>query len=228
MKLFLCGGGSGKQIIDSLKRFSEEINKSKPILYVPLAMESDKYDSCKSWFEGEIQNIGITDFDMITSSLELSNKDLEKYSAIFIGGGNTYKLLWELKKHSNIKKIDQYLKNGGVVFGGSAGAIIFGKNIDCCLYEDGNLINLKDCDGFNYLNNISLLCHLNEKHLEKNKDYLINCSNKNKIIYLPEEDVIFINDGNIELIGKQEYILFSNGKYNFHSYLDIKEDIDNK
>lgn len=228
MRLFLCGGGSGRQIINALKRFSDEINKSKPILYIPLAMESEKYDGCKNWFEQELKNIGVTSFNMVVSSEELADKDLNKYSALFIGGGNTYKLLWELKQHSNIEKIDKYLKNNGVIFGGSAGAIIFGKNINSCLHEDGNKIGLEDCNGFNYLNNCSLLCHLNSDNLKNNKEYLINSSRKGKIIYLPEEDVIFINNKKIEFIGKEEYIIFDNGKCSYHNSSDIKNDIDNK
>lgn len=47
MKLFLCGGGSGNQIKFALHKFSSSIDKSKPILYIPFAMNEDKYDSCK-------------------------------------------------------------------------------------------------------------------------------------------------------------------------------------
>ena len=42
-------------------------------------------------------------------------------------------------------KIKRYIDNDGIVFGGSAGAIIFGKDIDTCKYEDDNsIIGLKD------------------------------------------------------------------------------------
>lgn len=48
MKLFLCGGESGEQIKYALNNYASPIDKSKPILYIPLAMEKEKYDSCKS------------------------------------------------------------------------------------------------------------------------------------------------------------------------------------
>jgi len=47
------------------------------------------------------------------------------YSFLFIGGGNTFKLLYDLKSSGAFVNIQGYLNNGGVVFGGSAGAIIF-------------------------------------------------------------------------------------------------------
>ena len=111
MRLYLCGGGSGKQISEAMLNFSKKINKEKPILYIPLAMEENKYDDCYNWFAAELKNVNLNKFEMIKSSLDLSKKDLANYSAIFIGGGNTYKLLGDIKKHSNYEKIMEYLNN---------------------------------------------------------------------------------------------------------------------
>lgn len=227
MKLFLCGGGSGKQIKYALNKFASSINKDKPILYIPLAMNEDKYDDCKKWFASESEMMGIDKFDMVRSSKELSEKDFEKYSALFIGGGNTFKLLEEIKKNSNFDKIKTYLKNDGIVFGGSAGAIIFGSNINSCLLDDKNIVNLKDCDGFNYLNGYSILCHLNNQNFKNNFKYLKEFSKKNKTIYLPEEDVIILSDNKINFIGEKKYIIFDGGKYVIHNFANIKKDINN-
>ena len=35
MKLFLCGGGSGKEIIKSYRELENYIDRLKPILYIP-------------------------------------------------------------------------------------------------------------------------------------------------------------------------------------------------
>ena len=37
-KLFLCGGGFGKQMEDIYRVFNAVIKYTKPILYIPLAM----------------------------------------------------------------------------------------------------------------------------------------------------------------------------------------------
>lgn len=228
MKLFLCGGGSGKHITKAMFKFSGLLDKQKPILYVPLAMNENRYDGCANWFESEIKLVKLDKFEMVRSSLELSEKDFNNYSAIFIGGGNTYKLLNELKQNNNVDKIKTYLQNGGIVFGGSAGAIIFGKNIDACLLDDGNKIGLEDTEGFNYLNDISLLCHLKKKNYKKNINYLKEYTLQNKLIYLPEDDVLYIHNNKVSLIGDSKYLLFSNGNGVIHTSSNLKKDIKGK
>lgn len=222
MRLYLCGGGCGEQIHSAFLDFAENIDKEKPILYIPLAMDNSKYDGCYKWFKEELKTVDLSNFEMVQSSYELSKKDLSQYSAIFIGGGNTYKLLSELKEYKNFEKFKNY---DGVIFGGSAGAIIFGKNIDSCKLEDSNNIGLKDTSGFNYLNNYSILCHLNEEHFEKNKDYLKEYAKNNKVIYLPEEDVILITSDNVSLFGKKEFVIFKDGIYEYHNFIDFDESI---
>ena len=225
MKLFLCGGGSERQLEIAYKKFAKVLQKDKPILYIPLAMDENKYDSCYNWFKKEIAFFGAKDFEMIRSSLELSRKKFLNYSAIFIGGGNTYKLLSELQNNSNCEKIVEYLNNGGIVFGASAGAIIFGKDINSCLLEDKNLINYQNFNGLNFLNDYSILCHLNKKNLKRNHKYLIDYSKKHKTIYLPEEDVIYITDNEIKLLGNKKYIIFSYGKSFVHNFANFKNDM---
>ena len=223
MKLYLSGGGSGKQNHFAYINFFRIIDKSKPILYIPLAMESTMYKSCYNWFKNEINSYNFDKFEMVKSSLELSKLDLNNYSALFIGGGNTYKLLSELKENDNINKIKKYLLNGGIVYGGSAGAIIFGKDIDGCkLMDEKNDVNT---EGLNFINNYSLLCHFNNNNLKLNKKYLTTYSKKNKLLFLPEEDVLVINDNSIKIIGSHKYAIFDNQKMAIHSPSNFKKDI---
>lgn len=222
MKLFLCGGGSGKQIEKALNEFSLIIDKSKPILYVPLAMSKEKYDSCYLWFQEEIKNINIDKFEMVKSAFELSEKNFHDYSALFIGGGNTYKLLAEIKQYGNYEKIVNYLNNDGLIFGSSAGAIIFGKDINSCLLDDENNINLKDTAGFNLLNDYSILCHLTKNNLEKNYPYLKEYSQTTKVIYLPEEDVIELDNAGTKILGNKNYVVFIAGEYSWYDCASFK------
>ncbi|MBQ3408442.1 MAG: hypothetical protein IJH12_04480 [Clostridia bacterium] len=83
MRAFLCGGGSGKQMKEAYQKFSEVIDKSKPLLYVPIAMNLEKYDECYSWIKKELGEYGIENIEMVKSYMELENIDFCDYCAIF-------------------------------------------------------------------------------------------------------------------------------------------------
>ena len=223
MKLYLSGGGSGKQNHYAYINFFNTIDKTKPILYIPLAMNDNMYVDCYNWFKKEINNYHFKKFEMIKSSLELSKQNLNNYSALFIGGGNTYKLLEELKKNNNLEKIKKYLMNDGVVYGGSAGAIIFGKDIDGCMLMDKK--NKVSTEGLNLINDYSLICHLSKSNFKLNKKYLKNYSKKHKVLFLPEEDVLVITNKSIKIIGNKKYVIFKNSNYVIHNTANLKKDM---
>lgn len=222
MKLLLCGGGSGHKTIEANKVFDKIINPSKPLLYIPLAMneKNHPYDSCLEWIKQEMSNTRISTIEMVRTFEELAEKDYSKYCAIFIGGGNTYKLLDGLKKSGAFEKIKKYLsEEDGIAYGGSAGAIIFGKDLDSCNTDDENEVGLIDNTGFDMINGYSLLCHYTNRDEEKtkiSKEYLLELSKKKPIYALPEEDTIYINDDNIIIVGTRPYYEFREGKMYMH------------
>lgn len=214
MRIFLNGGGDGAKTIEANKRLNDVIDHEKPLLYIPLAMKSEMYPSCLEWIKGELKDVEITGIEMVTSAQEIINKDLSQYCAIFIGGGNTFKLLYELKISGSFEKIKAYIDNDGIVFGGSAGAIIFGETLESCILDDKNEVGLKDITGFDVLNGISLLCHYTnrtEKKDNESKKYLLELSKQRKVIALSEEATLFINGNEVELIGSRPYYVFWNG-----------------
>ena len=227
MRLLLCGGGSGEQTILANKKLNEIIDHNKPILYVPLAMDEEEmpYDGCLEWVKKELFNVDIPSIEMVRSFEELASKNYYDYGAIFIGGGNTFKLLKGLKDSGSFNKIKDYINNNGTIIGGSAGAIIFGKDIEPIHVMDPNDVNLTDSTGFDVLNGISIFCHYTNEYTpeahEEFKEFLINyTTNRELVIALPEEDTIYVNDDNVEIIGTRPYYIFENG-------IENRKEIDN-
>ena len=219
MALLLNGGGSTKQLKLTMNKLNQIMNHSKPILYVPLAMDEEEhpYDGCYEWFQGQVVDVDVPNVDMPRSFEEFASKKFDDYSAIFIGGGNTYKLLKGIKDFGIYNKIVDYLNNNGIVIGCSAGAIIFGYDINSCFAMDRNDVNLEDTKGFDSLNGKSIFAHYTNSKTEeihkKYTDYLTEYSSSHEeVIALPEEDTIFINNGNIEIIGYRPYYEFKNGQ----------------
>ena len=218
MKLLLGGGGSDEQTIETNKVFNEIIDHKRPVLYVPLAMDEDvhPYDDCLTWIKGELLDVDIPNIEMVRTFEEFASKNYENYCAIFIGGGNTYKLLKGIKDSGAFEKIREYINNDGIIYGGSAGAIIFGYDIDSCLIMDSNDVNLKDTKGFDVLKGKSIFAHYTSEHTPeehmKYKKYLSEYSlKKENVIAIPEENTIFVNNEEVIIIGNRPYYEFNKG-----------------
>ncbi len=215
MKAFICGGGCGEQTVEANRRLNDVIDNTKPILYIPLALPADTYDSCYEWVSGELAQVNVPRIDMVRSGAELAAADLSGYSALFIGGGNTFKLLGELKESGAFESIRAYLERDGVVFGSSAGAIILGQSIDLAEFEDENEVGLRDLQGFDVMNGVSFFCHYGSgtaEHTAESDRYLERLSAGRKIGVLPEEITLFLNGDRAEVIGKGELHCVLDGK----------------
>ncbi len=215
MKVFICGGGAGEQTVRALRRLDEVICHDLPCLYIPLAMEEEEYDGCLEWIRGELSGVRIPGIEMVRSAEELSRKRLRDYSFLFIGGGNTFKLLYDIKRVGMFEPIREYLRNGGAAFGGSAGAIIFGEDLESCAPDDDNDAGLEDTGGFDVLGGVSFLCHFtnrNPEHDRRSEEYLLKISGHRKVYALPEEVTLFADGPELEAIGDRPYYIFENGR----------------
>lgn len=213
MKVILCGGGSAAQTEEINKFYSSLIDKDKPVLYIPIAMEESNFPGCIEWITNELKPYGIHKIEMITDIYSIVNYDLDQYSSIFIGGGNTYRLLYLLKDSGAFHMILNFIKKDGVVIGGSAGAIIFGKDIHCTDYADDNIVNLTDTKGLDIVKGFDICCHYTNNNDERNKyefkfisDY---AAKGNKTFALPEETSLFVEDDKVTVIGSMGCTLFS-------------------
>ncbi len=172
---------------------------------------------------------------MVRSFEELASKNLQHYAALFIGGGNTYKLLLGLKQSGSFNKIRDYINNNGIVIGRSAGAVIFGYDINIIASMDQNDVNLTDTKGFDMLSGISVFPHYtnkksklteeeNEERLNKFTKSIIHFSQSvGEVIAIPEEDAIYVNNSSIELLGTRPYFTFKNGLVDKFEIEDTKQ-----
>ncbi|MFZ3579755.1 Type 1 glutamine amidotransferase-like domain-containing protein [Virgibacillus sp. DJP39] len=209
-KLILAGGGDAEQSLSIDKEFASLIDKEKPLLYIPIAMDTNSipYDSCFNWINGVFNPLGIEDITMWTES-ELNNKSVEAlmpFSAVYIGGGNTFSLLNDFNETFFTNVLKEYLAKGGTIYGGSAGAIIFGENIRTCSHVDSNHAGLKEFYGLGLVKNYSIWCHYKVENDTLISDYISHY--KNPVISLPEETALFIDDEVIKVIGTQPAYLF--------------------
>src|SRR4030042_2106872 len=123
-RLYLGGGGAEKVAFEVEDNFFKDVNS---VLYIPLAWPNDNLEGCLKWFSGMASLHKKLKIEMWADTKNPLN--LDKFDSVYIGGGNTFKLLKRLRESKAEKKLIDFYKKGGKIFGGSAGAIIWGKSI---------------------------------------------------------------------------------------------------
>ena len=106
---------------------------------------------------------------------------------IYVSGGNTFGTLDKLRKCGFDKEIIEYVKNGVIYIGGSAGAHIVTKNIEHVLKYDDNNAGLSDYNGLGLFDGV-LICHY-DYHRKNDLDALI-ANSPYKVYYLTDSDSI--------------------------------------
>ncbi|MDA1477351.1 Type 1 glutamine amidotransferase-like domain-containing protein [Bacillus changyiensis] len=204
-KLFLSGGGDADQTQKLDQRFTEEIDRKKPLLYIPVAMHASRFDDCYEWISSLFNRLGIKNITMWTNLDDRNIQDVEGFSSIYIGGGNTFQLLNQLINTDFIEILNRYTEHGGVVYGGSAGAIIFGKNIMTCSHMDHNTVGLNCFKGLGLVGEYSIWCHYQHNHDSLIQKYLEMY--KTPVIALPEETGVLMCGQRLHMIGdKPAYV----------------------
>lgn len=182
--IFISGGALNGFTNDIDNIYEQIIEKKKPLLYIGTAKKNANYNK---YFERLKTVFTSIDKNKFTMWIDLKDKkigDLEYFSSIYIGGGNTFYLLKHLKESGFDKVLTNYINNGGIVFGESAGAIILGKTIKTCSYVDKNHFGLKELNGLDLLNGFSIACHYKQVH----KKILENIKQNEKTNIIALED----------------------------------------
>ncbi len=204
--LFLGGGGGQEDSFLLDQKFINEIKSSNsPIVaYIPVAMESRPYNECLIWFRGIFGDK--FSIEMWTELDKITQNDLSRIEAIYIGGGNVGKLLKEIKASGFDSLLKQFVQKGGIVYGGSAGAIILGKNTRTA--PEIELRNLTDFSGLNLIRNFSIACHYQDDQSPTIAGLVNNLDSE--IIAIPERSGVLLKDGELTVVGYEPIFLFTN------------------
>ena len=204
--MYLSGGGDSDQttILDTL--FINSLPK-KEILYIPIAMERDVigYEACYDWLTNVVSRLS-SDFFDISMILNLEEiKNIKKFPAIYIGGGNTYKLLKAINQSGFSEILRDYIQSGGIVYGGSAGAIILGKDISAVI-DENTKYNYNSSIGLSLIGKYSIICHYEEGKNERIVNYLGR--NNNPVIAIPEGVGLVVKDNSMTVVGVGPITIF--------------------
>lgn len=209
MRIILGGGGDRKKSEDLDVLFASLIDKSKPLLYIPIAIDTKRhpYPECLKWLQGTFDKLGITKYAMwIEKNLQDIKDEPTQFGGVYIGGGNTYYLLEILKETKFWEFLKVCASKNIPIYGSSAGAIIFGNSI--LTSSDENLVQFKNTSGMDILQGLSIFCHY-EAEKESRVIAGMQKNHLTGVIALSERTGIYVQDGNVTIVGNDPAVLFS-------------------
>lgn len=204
-RLFLGGGGNEDQSFGVDEIFLRDVSR---VLYVPLAWPDDDFAGCLKWFTKAMSKHKRVRIQMLTDPQK--DARLQDQDAVYIGGGNTFKLLMRIREGGFDRRLLDYYDSGGTVYGGSAGALIWGADIGIarvCADADKNQVGLKDTSGFDALHGLDIQCHYLPDQLKRHQEYITR-SGRN-VVAIPEESALLLEDGRMKVIGLKPITLIT-------------------
>src|SRR6476660_3481039 len=130
MKVALCGGGGASDSLLLDEVFATWIGSQGRLLYWPVALRGIRtFESCLEWITATFAPLNVSPITMWTDLSEHQVSELEQFDAVYIGGGNTFGLLAELRKSGFDRYLREFACRGKAIFGGSAGAVVLGRDI---------------------------------------------------------------------------------------------------
>ncbi len=200
--LILSGGGDMNQA-EAVDRFYCSLLPKEPkILYLPTAWHDNTFSGCHVWFSEIMKKYSIENYSIWT---EIENKtwnDINAFDSLYIGGGNTFKLLHLLQTSDLITLIKQFIETGKPVYGGSAGAILLGKDIGTAALgenADENKSGISDFTGLDEIHGYAIQCH----YLQNQNEEIATWTKEHHlpVIALGEDSGLYVTNTNIEPIG---------------------------
>lgn len=212
MKLLLTSAGlSNKTIIKAFSGLVGLPNNKVHIAFIPTASNVEEGD--KGWLIDDYINlknqkygcIDIVDISSLPKDIWFSR--IKKANVIFVGGGNTFHLMYWFKI-SGLKKLLPELTKTRVYVGISAGSCITGPTIYNSVQNlFGEKYELKIEDGIGLVN-FQVIPHLNSPHFTKIREENLKEAAKDLT-----EPVFAIDDNSAVIVNGDKIKVVSEGKW---------------
>ena len=215
MKLFLTSAGlSNKTLVNSFEDLVGLKGKEVKIAFIPTAANFEEGD--KDWLINDYSNlkkqnyiVDIVDISALPKEIWLPR--LEEANVIFVGGGNTFHVMYWFDKSGLTEILPELLKTR-VYAGISAGSCIAGPTIFNSvqnLFDEKYDLEIKE--GLNLVN-LQIIPHLNSKWFPKVNEENLEKASKDLIepIYaLDDDSAVIVNGNNIEVVSEGKWRKFN-------------------
>jgi len=197
--IYLSGGGNWNKTVTIDTHFLSSLPK-KEILFLPIAKDVDLVDfntRCR-WLTTKLNKLKVGVVDVVMELDFNKCKNIDQVPALYLGGGNVYRLLKLMNESQFVHFLKEYIQDGGIVYGASSGSVIMGKDISTHI-EENEKYNYLLSDGLSFVGDYSIFCHFEEVNIEKIKNYIER--KNNPVIGIPEGVALLVKNRSITIIG---------------------------
>lgn len=215
MRVIIAGGGGADASRKCDEVFAGWLGQHGRLLYLPVAMQGIErtYHESLAWLESVFVPFGISNITMCTEMDQCLNRDLGFYHGVYIGGGNTFRLLHLMRSTGFDRALLHFARTGGAVYGGSAGAIILGREIGTSAHLDANRVGLTNLEGLNLLLGYSIWCHYQPEDDDRIAAYLQRTNYP--ILALSESSGICLHADQLRTCGYETVRVYRGGGVQF-------------
>jgi dipeptidase E len=200
--LIMAGGGTPLQseVVDAAFR---QLVRGPRLLYVPFARDDEpviRLRELRASFAPDIDTIEVWD-----DPYQLP-RPLPAYDAVYIDGGNTFQLMATVRSAGLGLALADYLAAGGLIYGMSAGAILFGATIVPAAFFDANDAGLVDFSGLGLLDGASIWPHYLPEHDGELRE--LAAREGHAVIGVAEDAAVHLLGGKFTALGTGAAVLF--------------------
>ncbi|GAB3913695.1 hypothetical protein GCM10011575_19650 [Microlunatus endophyticus] len=143
--------------------------ESTRIVYWPFALPGAMCASADQWLRHNLDLLDI-DYHLDTwqtlSDHDPVELDSDRVDLLLVGGGNTFRLLDQVRQHGFVDQVRRFCLDGGDYYGGSAGAVLACETIEIADGHDPNEPGLDDLAALGLITGTAVLPHFTEDQLE--------------------------------------------------------------
>lgn len=155
--VFLGGGGSPDDERDVWRWAYTDVER---VLYWPFALSGEILATADAWFRGALASLHLAPEVVTWTDLAIRDgRELADFDLLHVCGGNTFRLLSHIRRHSFLDPVRDFVRDGGTYYGGSAGAIVACRDIDIAAPHDPNDVGLVDLNALALIPSLSVLPH---------------------------------------------------------------------
>lgn len=204
--LFLAGGGSPEQSFALDEAFVGHCRPSGPLIYIPTALRTQTPAASLAWFRATMARHDMQDIEMWSDLAPTLSSD--RIGGVYIGGGDTLFLRQEMRRTGFDRFVLEALSSGAPIYGGSAGAIVFGTYLGTS--QPVEAAGQGMTEGLGLVHGHSVACHFEKTKLTRLQGF--SDASGTSVIAIPEAAGVVIEGAEMRNLGS-EAITILNGEH---------------